>query len=1150
MAGNEINLTIKVTDKGNLKIVGQNAEKAAAGLDKAGKSARTTDRNLKGASQQSANGTKNFSKMAQGISGSLVPAYATLAANIFAITAAFSFLKESADFRVLQEAQVAFSSATGVGLRSLTADIKEASGGLVGFKEAAQGAAIGVAAGLNPKQIEGFAAGAKNASLILGRDVTDSFNRLIRGVTKAEPELLDELGIILRLETATEKYAASIGKSAKELSVFEKSQAVAVEVQEQLDKKYASVAGAVELQSNAVAQLGIKFEEVLIPFREFITSLAEPTAKFLGENIQALTAALGLFAIPLVKSIIPNLEAWGESSREAATEAAQAYEKAKLEIEELKVAQAKLNEASPLKGAQEALQGKKVSSAGAKAIQAGDFENVSPRQVNALLAAAEAGKGAVVNMGAEMRTQYIASLRAMKASADTQMSSIEKRFEKTKTYLSLKAKQVEATWKGAMAKVRSAGELAAKGVDKAFKGMAIIGIIILIKDLAIQAGEYLGIIGQSQEIQDLANKFKDLSKSLENTSKEFSKFTEIQNTFFEKNAGKITLDQVSAVSGFASSAASKLTEMNEAFVEMERLRAKGLDLDAGAVSQVLAGYENIEEASAALSQQSEGLIAQLLEGFEAGKLGSQKFGNEFIGLIEKIQSSGGIAGLQDEDRTRLTELVKFFSELQGKANVLKEENQAITQEYDKQIANVTQFTTSTTQLVARIQAQITAEKEINSDNKERLDLYEEQLSVLKKIHDAEIKFANDRNRLEFAKTKAMIGATDLQKRERNRLAEMQSIDIQRSELLNQLSIAEEDSVNRDQDKIDSLNIQLGILAAQEESLVRQGELTSQLADTLKQSFESAFTTGLADLIKGQESSIKDMMATIATSILNSVADTLAEGIVSRLMNKDNPENRMKTAMMEAADYHGAVIRTAIAGDAAPSVPGAGDSGRSANSQESVGLGEKLFGRKVPATTVSGETGGPQLGGNTTARVGGSVNEFLNSFEDIFDKNAKGGFVEKLGNVFASGGDIFKDIFSSLPDLLGGLFGGAGGAGGLLSLFGFANGGIAKGGFRTAAYATGGVAKSPTIGLVGEGKYNEAIVPLPDGKSIPVSMGRGMGQQNNVTVNVSIDGNGNTNQSTEGDQQGMDLGKVIASAVQQELLNQKRQGGILNPNGVA
>jgi tape measure domain-containing protein len=50
---------------------------------------------------------------------------------------------------------------------------------------------------------------------------------------------------------------------------------------------------------------------------------------------------------------------------------------------------------------------------------------------------------------------------------------------------------------------------------------------------------------------------------------------------------------------------------------------------------------------------------------------------------------------------------------------------------------------------------------------------------------------------------------------------------------------------------------------------------------------------------------------------------------------------------------------------------------------------------------------------------------------------------------------------------------------------FANGGIARGGFR--AFANGGVVNGPTLGLMGEGRYNEAIVPLPDGKSIPVQM---------------------------------------------------------------
>ena len=45
--------------------------------------------------------------------------------------------------------------------------------------------------------------------------------------------------------------------------------------------------------------------------------------------------------------------------------------------------------------------------------------------------------------------------------------------------------------------------------------------------------------------------------------------------------------------------------------------------------------------------------------------------------------------------------------------------------------------------------------------------------------------------------------------------------------------------------------------------------------------------------------------------------------------------------------------------------------------------------------------------------------------------------------------------------------------------------------------------------------------------------------------------GGLGSSMEGDNNdGLQLGKVIANAVQKELQNQKRSGGILNPYGVA
>jgi hypothetical protein len=65
----------------------------------------------------------------------------------------------------------------------------------------------------------------------------------------------------------------------------------------------------------------------------------------------------------------------------------------------------------------------------------------------------------------------------------------------------------------------------------------------------------------------------------------------------------------------------------------------------------------------------------------------------------------------------------------------------------------------------------------------------------------------------------------------------------------------------------------------------------------------------------------------------------------------------------------------------------------------------------------------------------------------------------------------------------------GGIGGFTKIFA-ADGGIATGGWKPmpiTPFATGGMVTGPTLGLVGEGKYNEAIVPLPNGRSIPVEL---------------------------------------------------------------
>jgi lambda family phage tail tape measure protein len=116
---------------------------------------------------------------------------------------------------------------------------------------------------------------------------------------------------------------------------------------------------------------------------------------------------------------------------------------------------------------------------------------------------------------------------------------------------------------------------------------------------------------------------------------------------------------------------------------------------------------------------------------------------------------------------------------------------------------------------------------------------------------------------------------------------------------------------------------------------------------------------------------------------------------------------------------------------------------------------------------------------------------------------------------------------------------------MAGFFGFARGGVMTSAGPTAlrSYASGGIANSPQLALFGEGSRPEAYVPLPDGRSIPVTISGAGGGGDVFNISVSLTDSG---ASSRGDDPGgRDLGRAIASAVRQELLAQKRAGGLLD-----
>lgn len=157
------------------------------------------------------------------------------------------------------------------------------------------------------------------------------------------------------------------------------------------------------------------------------------------------------------------------------------------------------------------------------------------------------------------------------------------------------------------------------------------------------------------------------------------------------------------------------------------------------------------------------------------------------------------------------------------------------------------------------------------------------------------------------------------------------------------------------------------------------------------------------------------------------------------------------------------------------------------------------------------------------------------------------FADGLGNAIMSVFDkaqslneVMSNILKQVANLLIN-FGIQAGLRGLFpSLFKSAMGNVMteRGPMPLKKYARGGITSGPVLSLAGEAGP-EAIVPLPDGRSIPVRM---VGAGGDVNVTVNVDASGTNVQGNEPDAR--QLGRAVSAAVQAELVKQQRPGGLL------
>jgi hypothetical protein len=1138
MAKNKVYIDVVVDDKGTTKRVAVDAKKLGAALEETGKSARTADKNAKGLAGTASAGSKNFSKMAQGITGGIVPAYAAFAAQIFALTAAFNFLKRAADLENLRKSQIAYSQSTGAAVNSITTRLQQASQGMLGFQEAAQSAAIGAAKGFSSSQLEKLAEGSVKLSNRLGRSYEDTYDRLVRGISKAEPELLDELGITLRLETATRKYADALGVNVKTLTEAQRSQAVYNEAVEQMNRQ---TVGATS-DANVFQALLKTFEEIQQTITSKLLPLFSSLASFINKNADAAAVAFtALGALILVnitgltqgiKGALASIFTFAGSSvglvGKTASLTGKLIGKA-LDpvIKEIKEAEDKLLKAAKDSASKAQSAAKTLVSTGAKSTtlqKIADGIEVTPQALGRLRKDLARVKKEIQETGET----------ASEAFAGATVDGIE-RVEK-------ELKNLGRTSLTTGQKIKKGMAVVGAGAVKLLRGSVTLASIAF-KGLGTGAKIAGGAINKAM---GLAMKGTFLLAGIQAAYELFLKLSEAPYTFLtniEAVARKI-IKVFEAIINFVLSGANKLlkalgleiqiprADLQFLVDNMENYSDKALEVLGTSREQLKVREDENNQVKEQIALQEE-INEKFKQRIDLVRALANDFENATLETFE--QKATFISGIDIQEQLRA------YSELKERIQEEAVVGKGIIQVPMSGYAGLAGMTEA-------------GESEDLKKYREDLALTEDNirraLAIFPKLQQDILKELGGGVSLEEAFADPELFeklVADYQKKGQvisgAYLSGLSGIRQGLPQLMTDLRGGSIDTAAR------SLSDMINKLAKPADASAKKIEELSTATKELNEALGVDAKVLLATLQELQkiENAAQDALNSIAVKELS---NRQLPGAVGRQAGLDTAAQRARQELILAENslkaYQEANSKEGGLIDQDPEAY----KDQIRKLQQTINLAEeskRIADRNLTEIGQLGNAVGNSLASSMQSAFDGLIQGTMTA-KEAFANMAKS-MLQAIAKVIAEllvaklltaalGGTSFG-TFLGIPARTGGIF---------EQDPSMRYGGVAE---KVQAYAGGGIAKGRQAGYPAILHGTEAVVPLPNGKEIPVQMTKGSGQTNNVVVNVSVDSNGNAQQNqSSSSQQGAGLGKAIAMAVQKELQNQKRSGGILNPYGAA
>lgn len=271
----------------------------------------------------------------------------------------------------------------------------------------------------------------------------------------------------------------------------------------------------------------------------------------------------------------------------------------------------------------------------------------------------------------------------------------------------------------------------------------------------------------------------------------------------------------------------------------------------------------------------------------------------------------------------------------------------------------------------------------------------------------------------------------------------------------------------------------GLVETWNDTLKEMQDAEAGWANSVIDTLMTFVKTGKANLAELAESMLLDTLKIklqeTFSAPLKQGLDALTSGI-SKLVFP-NASTAAGNATAGATDTSTSAVGAALAGVA--SNAGILKSSFSTLNTQGVQQTTSALGTQVTQLITTGN-----VQGAATTSLGALANAAMYAAQALASIAGSSG-TSALGGIFSSVGSMISGTTSSIAS--------ASGVGsntyGFTMPSAFANGGImtSAGAVQLRKYANGGVADSPQLALYGEGSMAEAYVPLPDGRSIPVTI---------------------------------------------------------------